>query len=80
MRADEGYRLKDVLVDGTSVGSETTYRFDPVSKSHTISAQFIPLDTLPSPEDTGVSSYLDTKTHNAFLTGYPGNYFGRMTP
>lgn len=76
MRADEGYRLKDVLVDGTSVGSDRTYRFDPVSKSHTISAEFVPVDALASPEDTGVSSYLDTKTHDAFLTGYPGSYFG----
>lgn len=76
MRADEGYRLKDVLVDGKSVGSDRTYRFDPVSKSHTISAEFVPLDVLPSPEDTGVADYLDTETHNVFLTGYPGNYFG----
>lgn len=76
MRADEGYRLKDVLVDGKSVGSDRTYRFDPVSKSHTISAEFVPLDALPSPEDTGVADDLDTETHNVFLTGYPGNYFG----
>lgn len=76
MRADEGYRLKDVLVDGKSVGSDRTYRFDPVSKSHTISAEFVPVDALPSPEDTGVADYLDTKTHNAFLTGYPGGCFG----
>ena len=76
VRADEGYRLKDVLVDGKSVGSDRTYRFDPVSKSHTISAEFVPLDALPSPEDTGVADYLDTETHNVFLTGYPGNYFG----
>ena len=47
-----------------------------MSKSHTISAEFVPLDALPSPEDTGVADYLDTETHNVFLTGYPGNYFG----
>lgn len=63
MRADEGYRLKDILVDGKSVGSDRAYRFDPVSKSHTISAEFVPVDALPSPEDTGVADYLDTCFH-----------------
>lgn len=80
MRADEGYRLNAVLVDGKSVGSEDSYRFAPVSKRHTISAEFVPLDTTPSPEETGVSEYLDTQTHNAYLSGYPGNWFGPDDP
>lgn len=38
--ASNGYEIKDVLVDGISVGSVTTYTFSDVSKSHTIKAAF----------------------------------------
>ncbi|HCT65749.1 MAG TPA: hypothetical protein DIC60_10870 [Lachnospiraceae bacterium] len=38
--ADEGYAVKDVLVDGVSVGAVATYTFDKVSKAHTITASF----------------------------------------
>ena len=29
-----------------------------------------------SPDDTGVSDYLNTKDHDAYVSGYPGNWFG----
>lgn len=57
MRANKGYRLDAVLVDGKPVDTERTYRFAPVTKNHTISARFVPLDTPVSPDDTGVSDY-----------------------
>lgn len=76
MRANEGYRLDAVLVDGKPVDTERTYRFAPVTKNHTISAEFVPLDTPLSPDDTGVSDYLNTKDHDAYVSGYPGNWFG----
>jgi hypothetical protein len=38
--ANDGYTVKDVLVDGVSVGVVDTYTFDEVSKIHTISASF----------------------------------------
>lgn len=76
MQADEGYRLSAVLVDGKSVGAPLDYQFTPVSRHHTISAEFVPLDTSFSPEETGVSDYLDTQSHNAYVSGYPGNLFG----
>ena len=76
MQADEGYRLHAVLVDGTPVAAETTYRFAPVSQNHTISAQFVPLDTPLPPDETGVSELLNTRDHNAYVSGYPGNRFG----
>ena len=76
MRADEGYRLYAVLVDGTPVAAESTYRFAPVSQNHTISAQFVPLDVPLSPDETGVSETLNTREHNAYVSGYPGNRFG----
>ncbi|MGE4214960.1 MAG: S-layer homology domain-containing protein, partial [Anaerotignaceae bacterium] len=37
---NKGYEVKDVLVDGESVGNVTEYTFDEVSKAHTITASF----------------------------------------
>ncbi len=38
---DAGYKVKDVLVDGSSVGDVTTYTFADVTSEHTIDAVFI---------------------------------------
>ena len=38
--ANEGYMISDVLVDGQSVGSQSTYTFTNVTENHTISATF----------------------------------------
>ena len=42
---DAGYRIKDVLVDGVSVGAISSYTFLSITSSHTLSASFeeIPL-------------------------------------
>ena len=80
MQADEGYRLDAVLVDGRPVGTGGVYRFAPVSKQHTISARFVPLDPSPSPDETGIADYLDTSAHNAYVSGYPGGRFGPDDP
>jgi len=37
---DSGYRIKDVKVDGDSVGQNSTYTFTMVTKSHAIYAEF----------------------------------------
>lgn len=37
---DEGYRIKDVLLDGTSVGCVSTYQLENVTGSHTLTATF----------------------------------------
>jgi hypothetical protein len=49
-----GYRIDSVLVDGSSVGSVTTYTFAPVSSNHTIRATFIP-DTYPILASSGTN-------------------------
>ena len=41
-RADAGYYVADVLVDGVSVGPVTTYTFADVAADHTIAASFAP--------------------------------------
>ncbi len=38
--ADKGYHIKDVLVDGASVGAKSSYTFESVTADHTISATF----------------------------------------
>ena len=45
--ANSGYQVKDVKVDGTSVGIVGSYQFDNVVADHTIAAEFevIPVDT-----------------------------------
>jgi len=40
IQPDPGYKVADVLVDGTSVGAVTTYTFTKVVKAHTIAASF----------------------------------------
>ena len=80
--AADGYQLIDVLVDGISVGAMDTYTFTNVRKNHTIQAVFAPVDQKPGPDDTGVSQWLNTKDHMAYLHGYDDGTFGpdsRMT-
>ncbi len=38
--ANQGYRVKDVTIDGASVGAVESYQFDNISANHTISATF----------------------------------------
>ncbi|NLD93995.1 MAG: choice-of-anchor D domain-containing protein [Fibrobacter sp.] len=38
-----GYKVSDVLVDGVSVGADTSYTFSNVTANHTIAASFVPV-------------------------------------
>ena len=38
---NSGYAVKDVVVDGKSVGAVTTYTFSKVDANHTIAATFV---------------------------------------
>jgi transglutaminase-like putative cysteine protease len=40
-----GYEIEDVLVDGVSQGSVTSYTFDNITADHTITAQFVPVES-----------------------------------
>lgn len=62
--ADTGYHIKDVLVDGKSVGNVGTYTFSNIAADHTISAVFEKNTAKPTvkPENT------------------PGNVSGNNTP
>ena len=71
---DQGYKIEDVLVDGESVGPVSEYTFKNVRAWHTITVTFAKLPA--DPGDTGVSDWLDTEHHMAYLNGYPGQVFG----
>ena len=73
---DSGYRIKDVLVDGKSVGAVSTYTFENVVDNHTIHATFArkhtPTPSTPTveiPDDDALG--LNTDDHFAYIIGYP---------
>ena len=79
---DSGYRIKDVLVDGKSVGAVGTYTFENVVDNHTIHATFArkhtPTPSTPTveiPDDDALG--LNTTDHFAYIVGY-GN--GEVRP
>ncbi len=45
--ADEGYELKDLIVDGSALGPIDSYTFSQIDADHTIEAQFKPNNQLP---------------------------------
>lgn len=74
--ANEGYVISDVLVDDKSVGAVEKYTFEKVREKHTIEAVFALASGVADPEDTGVSDWLNTKDHTAYLSGYANGSFG----
>lgn len=81
IKANAGYEIADVRVDGTSVGAVRTYEFKNVTKAHEIYATFKKTENEPEqevadPEKTGVAGLLETVKHNAYLHGYGNGGFG----
>ena len=76
IRAADGYHVEEVLVDGKSVGAVTSYTFENVTRNHTIAVTFARGEEIADPDDTGVSDWLNTKDHFAYLNGYGNGLFG----
>ena len=74
--ADDGYEIADVIVDDKSAGAVSSYTFEKVRANHTIEAIFEEESGVTDPDDTGVSGWLDTDDHAAYLEGYPNDLFG----
>ncbi|MGN1007330.1 MAG: S-layer homology domain-containing protein [Butyricicoccus sp.] len=70
------YVVKDVLVDGKSVGAVSKYTFENVRENHTIHVTFSRKGSVADPSDTGVSAKLDTENHMKYMVGYPDGSFG----
>jgi hypothetical protein len=58
--ADEGYKIKDVLVDDKSVGAVESYRFENVEKAAKITAIFEKIEALPSEQAAGSQEEIQT--------------------
>jgi hypothetical protein len=48
---DDGYKIEDVLVDGVSAGTQTSYTFKYINQSHSISATFSKIETPSETQD-----------------------------
>jgi len=68
---NSGYRVLDVLVDGTSVGPVTSYTFTNVQGTHTISATF----TYKPPAVTGISPNTGNNNNVRFTVTITGTEF-----
>lgn len=77
--ANSGYAIADVLVDGKSVGDVSSYTFENVISSHTISVSFEKTGTtsiIADPTVTGVAGWLNVSEHMRYLNGCSADIFG----
>ena len=80
---NDGYEIADVLVDGASIGTKTSYTFEKVSASHTIEVKFRKVEQVlivTDPSITGVANWLETDDHVVYLHGYPDRSFRPENP
>ena len=73
--AGDGYRIFNVLVDGESVGAISHYTFENVRANHTIKVVFKATQPIADPDNTDVSSWLNTRDHTVYLDGFTGGSF-----
>jgi hypothetical protein len=60
-----GYKVRDVKVDGVSVGDVESYLFGNIGSSHTISATFIKLNVSPRNSPGKIKRYFSTQQRNS---------------
>ena len=73
--AGDGDRIFNVLVDGESVGAISHYTFENVRANHTIKVVFKATQPIADPDNTDVSSWLNTRNHTVYLDGFTGGSF-----
>ena len=59
IKANEGYKIKDVIVDGKSVGAVSEYTFENVKTTHTITAEFEKIEETTSGDNEWENPYKD---------------------
>jgi Tfp pilus assembly protein PilX len=67
---DGGYRVAEVLVDGSSVGAVTSYQFAAVQAGHTLEASFVATG-MPSTTVSGASGRWSKRPVTLTFTGHP---------
>jgi hypothetical protein len=65
---DQDYQVLQVRVDGTLIGTATSYTFDNVTEDHTITASFVYVDPNPDSDGDGVPDALDDFPQDASET------------
>lgn len=75
--ADQGYAIKDVLVDGKSVGAVSTYTFENVTRAHTIQAVFeeAPFQFSDLEDDHWAAPYIYDLYQRGIVNGVGGDLF-----
>lgn len=74
IKANSGYAVADVLVDGVSVGAVTSYTFSNLSSNHSISASFKVYVDMPFKDISSDAWYYD-----AVCFAYSNNLFNGMS-
>jgi uncharacterized repeat protein (TIGR02543 family) len=69
--ANNSYHIKDVLVDGNSVGAVSSYTFSSVAANHTIAASFDITTGIEETSQTGVTLY-PNPCRNSFIVNAGG--------
>ncbi|MGE4214171.1 MAG: InlB B-repeat-containing protein [Anaerotignaceae bacterium] len=67
IKADTGYEVTDVKVDGTSVGAVSSYTFSNTSANHTIQAVFSVEEVEEKVIEEGLPYYIDGHGNNVFI-------------
>jgi hypothetical protein len=74
MIPDSGYHVADVLVDGVSVGTGTTYHFGPLTSDHTISVTFSALPTFAIVATAGSGGAISPSGTQNITTGFDATF------
>ena len=62
IKANDGYEIEDVLVDGISVGAVSEYTFEKVKEKHTLEVKVKAIETKPEEDET----FVDVKKNEWF--------------
>ncbi len=78
IKPDSGYTIKDVVVDGVSVGAVKSYSFSNISSNHSVSASFVIDANIPFTDVISGSWYYDAVSFayaNKLFNGTSGTAF-----
>jgi len=76
MVPEDGYKVKDVLVDGASVGAVASYAFSNIGANHTISASFTSSPPTPPPPPECYTPVTNPEPAKPMWEGISGDWDG----
>lgn len=72
---EKGYVVEEILIDGLRAEPASSYTFENVQQDHDATVRFGIASGVVDPDISGVSGWLNTKDHFAYVQGYPGGFF-----